>query len=245
MKKDSRQAFTMIELLVAMAVLAVLLVLMMNMVDSGTKLWRQTESRVDAYREARAALMVMTRDFQNANPSSANFFKFNILSGAASTNYGDNVFFLTSVSTNAQDANSKSDLCAVGYFLAYSRTPASTNQTLNLYRHFRSSNQTYSNLVADNLFSGITAGSSGEELLARNVVGLKITPISTNGVGQWSTGFSPTTDAPLPNVVEITVTAINQDLSKKLKEEEWSQTNSPLMKQAMQTFTTRVYLPNK
>lgn len=247
MKKYRANGFSVLELLVAMAVLSVLVVLMMNMVDSATKLWRHTENSVDSYREARGALITMSRDLQYATVgTNTNWVKFNLTSGAANTNYGSNVFFLTTLPPAAQPPAAKSDICEVGYFLALDRTPASTNRTLNLYRYFRGSDQTYSNIKAGTLFSPVVTGATGEEILARNVVSMSITPVSTNAAGQWMTGYNPTTNAPLPQIVEITLTAINQDLARKLNSTtDWSNTNSALMKQATQTFTTRVFLPNK
>ena len=156
------RAFTLIEMLVSMMVLAVLGVAMMSLVESATDLWRDNEGRTDACREARAALTVMTRDLRNAvTGTNVNFMKFNLQSGAAGTNYGSNVFFLASLPPSAQEGGSKSDVCEVGFFLALDRTAASTNRTLNLYRYFRSSNQTFSNLISGSLFTNIAHRRSG------------------------------------------------------------------------------------
>jgi type II secretory pathway pseudopilin PulG len=233
-------AFTLIEMLVSMVVLALVIIAMMALVDSATKLWRDNEGRTDACREARAALVVMARDLRNAVAgTNADFIKFNLQSGAAGTNYGGNVFFLASLPPSAQDTNSKSDVCEVGYFLALDRTPASTNRTLNLYRYFRNSNTTFSNLANANLFANIATGATGEELLARNVVGMRITPVSANA-NEW-TDFAPSSNAPLPVLIEITLTAIGQEAAKKLEDSAgWTDTNSRVMKQAAQTLTTRI-----
>ena len=70
-------AFTLIEMLVSMVVLALIVVAMMALVDSATKLWRDNEGRTDACREARAALVVMARDLRNAVAgTNADFIKF-------------------------------------------------------------------------------------------------------------------------------------------------------------------------
>ncbi len=233
-------AFTLVEMLVSMVVLALLVIAMTALVDGATKLWRDNEGRTDACREARAALVIMARDLRNAVASTnADFIQFNLQSGSASTNYGSNVFFLASLPSSAQDTNSKSDVCEVGFFLALDRTPASTNRTLNLYRYFRSSNQTFSNLANETLFANIATGAAGEELLARNVVGMRITPVSANA-GDW-TDFAPSSNASLPAVIEITLIAIGQDTAKKLEDSAgWTDTNSLLMRQAAQTLTTRI-----
>jgi prepilin-type N-terminal cleavage/methylation domain-containing protein len=233
-------AFTLIEMLVSMVVLALLVIAMMALVESATKLWRDNEGRSDACREARGALVVMARDLRNAVAGThAGFIKFNLQSGAAGTNYGSNVFFLASLPSSAQDTNSKSDVCEIGYFLALDRTPASTNRTLNLYRYFRNSNQTFSNLATASLFANIATGAEGEELLARNVVGMRIAAVSAH-TGDWI-DFAPSSNAPLPAVIEITLTAIGQETAKKLEDSaDWTDTNSRLMKQAVQTLTTRI-----
>jgi prepilin-type N-terminal cleavage/methylation domain-containing protein len=235
-----KRAFTLLEMLVSMVVLALLVVTMTTLVDGAARLWRHSEGRTDACREARAALIVMARDLRNAVAgTNASLIRFNLQSGAASTNHGSNIFFLASLPSSAQDANSKSDVCEVGYFLALDRTPASTNQTLNLYRYFRDSNQTFSNLAAGTSFANIAAGEAGEELLARNVVGMTIKPVSAAS-GDW-TDFAPSSNAPLPAMIEITLTAIGQETAKKLENAaNWTDTNSPLIKGAMQTLTTRI-----
>jgi prepilin-type N-terminal cleavage/methylation domain-containing protein len=239
------RAFTLIEMLVSMLVLAVLGVAMVSLVESAVDLWRDNEGRTDARREARAALTVMTRDLRNAvTGTNVNFMNFNLQSGAAGTNYGSNVFFLASLPPSAQEGGSKSDVCEVGFFLAVDRTAASSNRTLNLYRYFRSSNQTFSNMISDSLFTSVATSAAGEELLARNVVGMKITPVSSSG-GDWIP-FVPTPAAPLPAIIEITLVTIGHDVAQKVEDvDRWTDTNSLPMKQAVQSFTTRVNVGKK
>jgi prepilin-type N-terminal cleavage/methylation domain-containing protein len=238
-------AFTLLEMLVSMVVVAVLGVAMVFLVESAIDLWRDSEGRTDACREARAALTVMTRDLRNAvTGTNANLMRFNLQSGAAGTNYGSNVFFLASLPPSAQAGGSKGDVCEVGFFLALDRIPASSNRTLNLYRYFRSSNQTFSNLTSGSLFTNVATGAAGEELLARNVVSMKITPVSSSG-GDWIP-FVPTAEAPVPEMIEITLLTIGHDVAQKLEDlDRWTDTNFLLMRQAVQTFTTRVKLGTK
>ena len=234
------RAFTLMEMLVSMMVLAVLGVVMMSLVEGAVDLWRDNEGRTDACREARGALTVMTRDLRNAvTGTNVNCMRFNLQSGAAGTNYGSNVFFLASLPPSAQEGGSKSDVCEVGFFLALDRTPVSTNRTLNLYRYFRSSNQTFSNMISGSLFTNVATGAASEELLARNVVGMKITPVNSSG-GDWIP-FVPTAEAPLPEIIEITLITIGHDAAQKLADlDRWTDTNSLLMRKAVQSFTTRV-----
>lgn len=269
--RTARRAFTLIELLVAMAVLALLVVLLMGIVDSGTKLWRQSESRVDSYREARAALGIMSRDLVNAlaagstnnflvNGSPSAFAKLgNVLNLETNTNYAGAALFLASFPRTAQFSTTanenKSDVCEVGYFLAFGKTSAvsagvgtnSMSDTLNLYRYFHGSDGTYSNLVANTLFANPAPTLMGDktELLARNVTGFRITAYSTNASG-LPVAFVPTTNQPLPVLVEISITAVNQDTAKRLAgspKSAWLDTNSLTIQQSAQTFSTRIKIP--
>ncbi len=90
----------------------------------------------------------------------------------------------------------------------------------------------------------IATSAAGEELLARNVVGMRITPVSVNA-GEW-TDFVPSSNTPLPLVIEITLTAIGQETARKLEESAgWADTNSRLVKQASQTLTTRINMGHR
>lgn len=57
-----REAFTLLELLAGMAVGILLVVLLFQIFEVASAAWQRSENQVDAYREARAALQVITRD---------------------------------------------------------------------------------------------------------------------------------------------------------------------------------------
>ncbi|MEX1118159.1 MAG: GxxExxY protein [Terrimicrobiaceae bacterium] len=249
-----KSAFSLIELLVAMAVLSLLVVMMLGLVDSATKLWRDSENRVDAYREARAALGIMSRDLRNVLASTnTNFLLLNndgafakVPAGAeTNTSRAGAAFFLTALPANAQESGkNKSDICEVGYFLAFERARGATNSamTLNLYRHFRSSDSSFSNLTSGNLFSDSAVGVAGEELLARNIREFKITPYAFSNNAYVP--FIPSTNKAMPDVLELTITAVNQDAAKRFTERtDWTSANPPeSLTNAQQTFTTRIRL---
>lgn len=268
----TKVAFTLLELLVAMAVLAILVLLLMNMVDSATKLWRLNENRVDGYREPRAALGVIARDLLNSlTLSNTNSFRLNdggyIPNGALSGPNHSHLFFLTSLPKNAQWSstpnNNVSDVCEVGYFLAYGKTSSSSNSstdTLNLYRFFLTSDDTFNllNLSNSTVYpfpdpTSLTPTHRNVELLARNIVSMKATAYSAvdvtnttnNSVSKELQAFVATTDRPMPDLVEITISAVNQDTARKLPNvSSWANTNALPIKDNIQTFTTRLRLEN-
>lgn len=61
-----RKAFTLVELLVAMAILAVLLLLLSQLLDQVQRTWNYSEGRVSQFREARVAFDIITKNLSQA-----------------------------------------------------------------------------------------------------------------------------------------------------------------------------------
>ena len=258
-QKSSPHAFTILELLVAMAVFSLLIVMLMGMVDSASKLWRENENRVDSYREARAAMSIISHDLRNALAgTNLNYIRINndaygfLTNAETDTNSAAAIFFLSAQSATSQDpAANKSDVCQVGYFLAYDKTSAlagvNTNvpKTMNLYRYFLSSDETFAKLTNGTypvFGSSIGALDDDVDLLARNITRFHIDALDTNG-----TSYVSTTNAPLPPVIQIEMTAINTETAKKLdSKSDWIAPTGGLAKVTAkneQTFSTRVGTP--
>ena len=248
-----------------MAVMSILLVLLLNMVDSGTKLWRVNENRVDSYREARAALGIISRDLQNATAATNNQFlvnsaAFTNLSGVGNlvsdTNQGAGLFFLSALPAKAQESGSnKSDICQVGYFLAFGKSSSASNSpinTMNIYRFILSSDGTFQRLTNSPLSpfpSTLTTSDTKVELLARNVT--RFTVSAYTFTNNSLVAFSGSTNTPVPDLVEVSISAINQEAGKKLGNSPsdfaaWTSTNGPVYSNIIapveQTFTTRIRL---
>ena len=247
-----KKAFSLIELLVAMAVLSLLVVMMLGLVDAATKLWRDSENRVDAYREARAALGIMSRDLRNVlATTNTNLFMLNADGAFAKAPAGAETnadragaaFFLSALPVNAQEeGKNRSDICEVGYFLGFERLTGAQNQTLNLYRFFVSSDDTFVRLGGGNNFDGVPLAGARSELLARNIREFKVTPYAFSNNAYVP--FIPSTGQAMPDVLELTVTAVNQDAAKRFTNRaDWTSLNPPeSLTNAQQTFTTRIRL---
>ena len=237
----NRRAFTLLELLVAMSVLAVLVVMLMGMVDSATKLWRANENRVESYREARAALNLMVSDLKAIFPSTnAVYFSTNAAAEFEASDEDGKIFFLAALPITAQDSDSKSDLCEVGYYLKYGRSSLSSakQETYSLYRYFKESNKTFTNLVnPSGLFTHTT---TNVELLARNIPSFKLNyyRVAADGViSPWVSGGAQAR----PDFVEIQITALNNEVAKRLTQSnEWKNTNASGVAGNRRTFTARV-----
>jgi type II secretory pathway pseudopilin PulG len=259
-------AFTLLELLVALVVLMLLVTMLATMVDSGTKLWRENENRADAYREARSALNIISADLSTMVVSTnTNYFSTNVIGSVPPGMLGNGIYFLTSMSSDAQPSGSKSDLCTVGYFVRWAKQNSGFGQTnaqdptkegFQLYRTLYGSDITYSNLItATAPLTNLAAPSLVQpEILARNICSLEFrffqqNPDTNNTVKflAWTNGLTTTnaTNLAMPQMIEVRITAISDELAKKLagNSNRWT-TNDVLVKQSMRSFVSRVRIPS-
>ena len=258
-------AFTLLELLVSMSVLSILILMLFAFFNQATSAWQGCEKKIDTYREARAALYYLRRDLQNMQAGGAVAFYINpqsdtvSFSGNASPN-SDKIFFISSVSRDGQDAaRSKSDLCSIGYYVAYTN-PTDAQSSIgtgayNLHRYFKSSDETWADNpatpvtgllpvltnTASFLYQPATATRNGDEIIARNVVDFHIKP--------YRTDFTSTSSWPInekPAFFDICLRACNYDTARKLQSaQDWTNTAmlATVKTQNIQIFRTRVGVP--
>jgi len=256
-------AFTLVEMLVTTAVLSIFLIVMIGILDQASRAWNQAEQRVDAFREGRAAQFILDRDLTNlATPSGQPSFFHNAHSdtiqiGATlppETN-GDSLFFTALLPLNAQSGNQRSHLCIVGYYLAY--TPDSSGpqaqRSYKLYRHLTDSEDAFP-ILSSFFKTGTTplvsviprpvSGLIGDEVLARNIINFKITPLRRNDntgdlepvPGTWSATERPA-------MVKVSFDAFNYNTAASLrKPADWYESPElvSLRQSQGQTFTSLV-----
>lgn len=263
-RASKRGGFSLIELLVALSVLSVLVVLLFGLVESATRLWRDTENRVDAFREARAALAVISGELRNfCATTNPDFFSTNALGNTAAGADATGLYFLTRLPPTAQGEN-LSDLCVVGYERRWARQSAGVGQTnaadpgregFHLFRSFHGSGLTYARLRAGtpplaDLQVPEGSGAPRSEILARNILRLEIRCFATNPVYTNSAdaylAWTYSTNNPTPQMIEINLTAISDETARKLggQTSRWS-TNEPLVAREARTFSARIALPDR
>ena len=121
---------------------------------------------------------------------------------------------------------------------------------MNIYRYILSSDPAFARLTNLPLFpSDLSTSDPKVELLARNVT--RFTARAYTFTNESLAAFSASAATPLPDLVEVSVSAINQEAGKKLGNSSsdfsaWTSTNSSafahLVAPAEQTFTTRIKL---
>jgi len=255
--------FTLVEMLVTIAILSILFVVMVGILDQSSRAWNQAEQRVDAFREGRAAQFVIDQDLENlVAPEGQPFFFLNrhpddIQIGATlpPADHGDTLFFTTLLPLDAQAGSRKSHLCIVGYYLAY--TPDSSGpgarRSYKLYRHLTSSDTSFEAL-SDFFETGSApllsiiprppSGLIGDEVLARNIINLNITPLRRNSTnGELETPSAPWETSERPALVKVAFDALNYNTAGALtRQEDWqaSPEFESLRQRNKQTFTSTI-----
>lgn len=173
-------AFTLLELLVSSAILGLVMFIMLAAVDTGMRLWKTAEDKIQVDREARTALSQITQDLQNIiNPptpapqpifqdpdADGKFMEFLVLKPQDYQNQTDTA------------ANNVGDVCYVRYRLENNK----------IYRAFADSGPTFEALQSNRFPSGEDVV---EEILAINV---RTVEVVTQGIyGEYQQSFSPQT----------------------------------------------------
>ena len=164
--KQSFGSFTLIELMAATTVLSVVLLMMVGMQDQMSKAWSNANRRTDANREARAACLLMAKDFSclalrgtngsrtlmqgpDATNSPISFYYFsgtgNVVGSSLTmpTTLAPNTSYLFGVIPRAPRSSNESDFGLIGYYVA-SDTNVNINgfpvTNYNLHRYYKISN---------------------------------------------------------------------------------------------------------
>jgi prepilin-type N-terminal cleavage/methylation domain-containing protein len=184
--------FTMVELLVSSAVLAIVLAIMFAALSTGMSLWRNTDNKIVADREARAVESLLVRDLRNmVMPASTNLWprvsnSVSTVAGESSTDFF--LKFLTLAPGDAQSAigGEIGDVCYVEYAVVRS----TNGPGRELRRFLMPSSQTYSNIIRSNSFpTNVLAGTNFQSL------GLYLLPankMAARGRGSFSQAVNDT-----------------------------------------------------
>ncbi len=151
-------AFSLLEVLVASAILAVVMMVLLTTLTTSLSLWRTTESKAGSDREARAAVLWMAQDLQNA------YMGTNSSLWPRTVNSGGNYFlqFLT-LKAPDYDPSSPGDLI----YVEYSMAPGSNA----VMRYAMTAQETFDTILrAGNFNPRRRPTLAGAQLLAGNVL---------------------------------------------------------------------------
>jgi type II secretory pathway pseudopilin PulG len=238
------RAFTLVELLVAAGITVVIVVLLGSVLGSLLNTAARANQRIDAFREARAALQIIERDLSNLvrtqwnpdpfpspapSPCAASTISTNFVTRPAAylaleNRYSDpaagnqQIYALVAVKA----AGAVGDICAVGYYCRWE------GNRYTLRRFFRDSAHTFSVLqnaasyAADSDLYDLNAPDARNDVLAAYVWGFKVAIYDAGGNLQPSTAYpcvcdqSATTPTLLPAAIEISFNAMSPQAARTL-----------------------------
>jgi len=211
--RTRKLAFTLTELLIAVAITGFIVVMLGQIINSAAAMWRTGDQRIDAFREARAALQLMAADLGRANikgdPQMLTLAQY-----SSDGTYATEADAITPIKNAG-----KSDLCAVQYYLTWS----GTTNTYTLVRRLKNSDAinclatdpacTASLAISPLNFAAIYDKGSGiEEPVAAPVWDLEFRPGETDNV------VTPTTDSAVKwKWIEIRFKAMSVNAARKLR----------------------------
>ena len=162
------RAFTLVELMAATTVLALLMVALVGMFDQAMRGWQNAQRGIDARREVRAALQFLESDLRGLVVAPGRpVFNDLVDTHGMGFEYNSRLTFLTVLSSNAQTAGNMGDLCAVQYSVEL------TNNSYRLIRRQQMSRDLFPILLANpNITQAETyfQGTPETGELAQNVV---------------------------------------------------------------------------
>lgn len=124
-----QRAFTLVELLVAMAILAVLLLLLSQLLDQVQKTWNYSEGRVSQFREARVAFDVITKGLSQATLNTYWDYDYNQENMVTNYKRQNELHFKT---LYGKDLGSTGDGEVLGHAIFYQAPLGFSNQYQNL-----------------------------------------------------------------------------------------------------------------
>lgn len=157
-----QRAFTLLEVLVTCAVLGLLLAILLSIFSASLNLWRATDSKIYADREARIARLQISQDLSNVilPPATSMALWPRVLTSGRNTY----LQFLTKSPDGYQTgAENAGDVC----FVEYAITPDNNSLT----RRFIPSSQTFGEIITQGRFPDAGSGPPEEiQMLATNLL---------------------------------------------------------------------------
>lgn len=262
--------FTLVEILVATAVLVLLAGLVVQITTRVLEVWSRSSGKLSANAEARVAMDLLTRDLEAA------FFRNDglqwlrveaIAEGTGGPYDGETValkFF-----TPALDRDGPGELCAVAYRLAFKQAYENGPEVYALYRSLARPDDTFNDLMgrrADGsdpqlsldeatapAFWNAASIEAEENFLASNVVGFRIRVYEESGLGPVNEdadgnlidySFGGTGGSTVsPRALEIVLTVVSDQALKLLENvDRIPETATAIIREHGETYIRRVAL---
>ena len=255
-KTKNRAAFTLIELLAAMAVLSIMMLMFANIFSSSGKAWTSGTRRTEQNMNGRAVLEYMGKEIGQAIINT-NGIAFQVeYDTAQAVSYRSYLYYnsaLHFVSTRGCDSAGVDEARIVQYYVRQDTTQASDG--FKAWRLMRAQctdhtfiSSLYKQATTPSWFTTISGSGWASDVLVDNISQFYVA-VGTNGTANpiqsfKSYNFSPRTQYHLPNYVDIMIGFLSEDDARKAR---WL-TNNALtnyLNKVEKRFTRRIYMENR
>lgn len=232
----SRRGYTMIELLVSMAITSVIMIALFSLVGQSTDSYTRTQRAVNTLSQARAFIQFFGRELSTCLPGTSMMHETGTGEGVEASG---KIAFVRTLSNDEQQAATPGDLNLVSYRVAF------TEDTLNaespkLFRAARNPEETQNFLETPGAPSFPADDPARDEPIVANVIGFTAQPRFYSGsppvLQDWNT-----TSPELPSVIELTIRFLDDASAQRFRTRaEWERlADSPRDSeiQLIRTFT--------
>jgi prepilin-type N-terminal cleavage/methylation domain-containing protein len=206
-RRQSRPGFTLIEVMLAMAIGTAVILLAISMLGRGQEDYERIGGGVAAEREARAVLTQLTADLQ-----SARFHEDLVVETNTTTWPKDRLGFLSLQAADAQStAGQLGDLCAIHYYLKDLLIEGKAVRCL--MRGFRDSDETFAALHQAETAS-LFSPAERDEPVAFGVIAFSARPKTRNPDGTWQ-DWEESATVP-PDALDLRLVIARRELAARL-----------------------------
>lgn len=234
-----RNGFTMIELLVSMAITSVLMIALLSLVGQSTESYTQTQRAVNTLSQARAFIQFFDRELSTRLPATRLIHE---KGGGTGPQAADRIAFVRAISVDEELAANPGDLNTSSYYVAYSEDGANS-ESPKLFRGILGAKETQALLTAGGTPVFPAAKPASDELIVPNVIGFEARPKFFTGSPakpeDWSAASTER-----PSIIELTITFIDDSTAQRFRARaDWERlATSPRdnEKQFIRTFTRTI-----
>jgi prepilin-type N-terminal cleavage/methylation domain-containing protein len=211
----SRRGFTLVELLIAMAITSVIMVVLLGIVTQSTDTYNRTQRAVNSLSQSRAFLQFFDREISTRLPQTPLIHQ----AGTGNTpDLSDKLAFVRTISIDEQSNTNPGDLGTSAYYLAYA--PAIGDAVApRLYRKVLTPAQTQ--VLLESPTPGIPAADPTDEAIIDNILSFQARPKLIDPASGEMKDWNINSTEPAA-FIEITIRFVEESTSRRFKTKgEW------------------------
>ena len=204
------RGFSMVELLIAMAITSVIMLALFSLVGQSTDSYTRTQRAVNTVSQARAFIQFFGRELSTRLPGTPMLHQKGSGGGVEASG---KIAFVRAVSSDEQQAASPGDLNLVSYRLAFTRdTPGA--ESPKLFRAARNQELTQTFLETPGTHPFPADEPALDEPIVANVIGFTAQPRFESGTGLED--WTETSPGP-PSVIELSIRFLDDSSAQRFR----------------------------